>query len=311
MLTIKEMTDRINHLRQERHAVILAHNYQLGEVQDIADFTGDSLELSMIAAKNAAETIVFCGVHFMAETAAILSPEKTVLLPAKNAGCQMADMCTAADLRKLKAQHPDAEVICYVNSSAEVKAECTLCVTSANAFGLIRNISDDREIIFVPDRNLGANIVNTTGRKMILWDGCCPVHERITTAMIAAKRAEFPDAQLIVHPEAAPEVVAWADKVLSTGGMCHYVKTTTAKQVIVATEIGLIHRLRKDNPTLQYIPLSEQMVCPDMKMARLIDVLNALEKMQYRITVPEDIRVKAELPIRRMLDESERLASVR
>lgn len=307
MLTVKEMTEKINRLKQERGAVILAHNYQLGEVQDIADFTGDSLELSMIAANSEARVIVFCGVHFMAESACILSPEKTVLLPVKQSGCMMADMCDAAELRQLKAQHPGAEVVCYVNSSAAVKAESTLCVTSANAFDLVRFIPAGHEIIFVPDRNLGANIVKATGRQMILWDGCCPVHQRITPEMITAKRAEYPDAIVVVHPEASPEVVALADKVLSTGGMCRYVKATTAKQIIVATEIGLIHRLRKDNPNLQYIPLSEQLVCPDMKMTRLEDILAALEKMQYRITVDEAIREKAQRPIRRMLDESERI----
>lgn len=311
MLNHQELCERIQYWKQQRQALILAHNYELGEVQDIADFAGDSLELSMIAAKNDAAMIVFCGVHFMAETAAILAPEKTVLLPVKAAGCRMADLCPVEELRKLKAQHPGAEVVCYVNSSAEVKAESTLCVTSANAFGLVKNLPADREIIFVPDRNLGANIMRTTGRNMILWDGCCPIHDRITAAMIAAKRAEFPDAQLIVHPEAAPEIVALADKVLSTGGMCHYVKTTKAKQVIVATEIGLIHRLRKENLLVQYIPLSEQLICSDMKLIQLTDVLAALEREQYRITVPEAIRVKAEIPIRRMLDESERLTAIR
>jgi len=311
MTTHSEIVSRLQELKAQRRAVILAHNYQLGEIQDIADYCGDSLELSMIAAQSDADVIVFCGVSFMAETAAILSPRKIVLSPVRNAGCRMADLCDAEDLRKLKAQHPNAEVVCYVNSSAEVKAECTLCVTSANAFGLVRNLPADREIIFVPDRNLGANIIHATGRKMILWDGCCPVHDRMTPEMVAARRAEFPDAQLIIHPEARPEIAALADKVLSTGGMCHYVKTTAAKQIIVATEIGLIHRLRKENPNVQYIPLSEQLICPDMKMILLPDVLAALERMQYRVTVPEPIRVKAEAPIRRMLDESERPGVVR
>lgn len=303
-----EMIVRINELRKKHNAIILAHNYQLAEVQDIADFTGDSLELSMIAAKNSADVIVFCGVHFMAETAYMLSPEKTVLLPVKQAGCLMADMATGPALKRLKAKHPGAVTVCYVNSTAAIKAECDLCVTSANAFDLIRNIPVDREIIFVPDMNLGANVANMTGRKMILWQGFCPTHMRISPGMILEKKKEFPDAKILMHPEATPEVVAMADEVLSTGGMCRYVKSTLAKQVIVATEIGIIHRLKKENPHIVYIPLSEQMVCPDMKMTRLPDILDALEKMRYKITVPEDVRVKAVRPIQRMLDESANLA---
>ncbi len=307
----KEMVERIVQLKKKHNAIILAHNYQLGEVQDIADFTGDSLELSMIAAKNDADVIVFCGVHFMAETAYMLSPRKTVLLPVKQAGCLMADMAKGGELKRLKARHPDALTVCYVNSTAAVKAECDLCVTSANAFDLVRALPADREIIFVPDMNLGANIMNATGRKMILWQGFCPTHMRVTAEMIAARRREFPDAPVIIHPECSPEVVAMADEALSTGGMCRYVKSTGAKQVNVATELGLIHRLKKENPDIVYIPLSEQMVCPDMKMIRLHDVLQSLERMRYKITVPEDIREKAVRPIQRMLEESARLSTGR
>lgn len=305
----KEMIARINQLRKKHNAIILAHNYQLGEVQDIADFTGDSLELSMIAAKNDADVIVFCGVHFMAETAYMLAPQKTVLLPVKQAGCLMADMANGTALQRLKAKHPGALAVCYVNSTAAVKAECDLCVTSANAYDLVRGLPADREVIFVPDMNLGANIALATGRKMLLWEGFCPTHMRVTPEMIAAKKREFPDAPVMIHPEARPEVVAMADEVLSTGGMCRYVKTSKAKQIIVATEIGLIHRLKKENPDIVYIPLSEQMVCPDMKMTRLADVLQALEKTRYKITVPEDVRIKAVRPIERMLEESAKLAS--
>ncbi|MDD3118155.1 MAG: quinolinate synthase NadA [Victivallales bacterium] len=304
----KEMIARIDRLRKSRHAVILTHNYQLGEVQDIADFTGDSLELSMIAAKNSAEVIVFCGVRFMAETAAMLAPEKTVLLPVATAGCLMADMADGEALRQLKAQHPGAVTVCYVNSTAAVKAECDLCVTSANAFELVRNIPADREIIFVPDRNLGGNIIRATGRPMIMWDGFCPTHMRITPAMVQARRREFPAAKIIAHPEVRPEVAELCDEVMSTGGMCRYVKSAPCRELIIATESGIIHRLRKENPDLVYIPLSEQIVCPDMKMTRLGDVLRALETMQPRITVPEPLRERAVLPIRRMLEQSARFA---
>ena len=304
-LSDNEIVKRINVLRRERKAIIIAHNYQLAEIQDIADFTGDSLELSMIAAKNDAEIIVFCGVHFMAETAFILSPGKTVLLPVKQAGCLMADMAGGDALRQLKAQHPGCLTVCYVNSTAEVKAECDLCVTSANAFELIKRLPADREIIFVPDMNLGANITNATGRPMILWQGCCPTHMRITREMILARKKEFPGAKVLLHPEAPPVTLDLADAVLSTGGMCRYVRETApGSTIIVATESGIIHRLKKENPALCYIPLSEQIVCPDMKMTRLADVLSALEHDRYRISLPEELRVRALHPIRRMLDES-------
>lgn len=304
-LTDSEMIARIDALRKQHNAIILAHNYQLAEVQDIADFTGDSLELSVIAARNDADVIVFCGVHFMAETAYILAPGKTVLLPVKQSGCLMADMADAEDLKKLKAANPGAIAVCYVNSTAAVKAECELCVTSANAAKLVGKLPANQKIIFVPDMNLGANVAKETGRDMILWQGFCPTHMRISTQMIEAKKAEFPEAKVIIHPEAPPEVIHLADEVLSTGGMCRFVRETNAKQVIIATESGIIHRLKKENPELLYIPLSEQMVCPDMKMTRIVDVMNALEHMQHRITVPEAIRVKAEIPIIRMLEGSE------
>lgn len=305
MLTDDKIRERIAVLKKERNALILAHNYQLGEVQDIADITGDSLELSMAAARNDAGVIVFCGVHFMAETAFILSPEKTVLLPVERSGCLMADMAGADELRRMKAEHPGAVAVCYVNSTAAVKAECDLCVTSANAFELVNAIPADKEVIFVPDMNLGANVMKATGRRMLLWEGFCPTHMRISPEMIMERRREFPDAEVIVHPEAPPEVVAIADHSMSTGGMCRYVKETRATRLIIGTETGIIHRLRKENPRISYIPLSEQLVCPDMKMTRLIDVMEALEFDRYRISVPEDLRVKARRPIMRMLGREE------
>jgi quinolinate synthase len=303
-LTEKEIIDRINELRKQKNAIIITHNYQLGEVQDIADFTGDSLELSMKAADTEADLIVFCGVKFMAETAAILSPEKTVLLPVMESGCPMADMADAEDLIKMKKDHPDALVVTYVNSSAEVKALTDVCVTSANALKIVSSLPKDREIIFVPDKNLGAYVQMKTKRKMILWPGFCPTHMRITSQSILQKKLEYPDAKVIIHPESRLEVIALADEVLSTGGMCKFAKNTDAKKIIVATEIGLIHRLRKENPDKMFIPVTEQAVCPNMKMHRIENVLESLEKMKHRITVPENIRIPAEKAIRKMLEMS-------
>ncbi len=303
-LTEKEIIDRINVLRKQRNAIIMTHNYQLGEVQDIADFTGDSLELSMKAAETKADVIVFCGVKFMAETAAILSPEKTVLLPVMESGCPMADMADAEDLMKMKKEHPDALVVTYVNSSAEVKALTDVCVTSANALKIVSALPADKEIIFVPDRNLGAYVQRKTGRKMILWPGFCPTHMRITPQAIIQKKQEYPDAKVIIHPESRLDVIDLADEVFSTGGMCKFAKQTDAKKIIVATELGLIYRLKKENPDKIFIPVTEQAVCPNMKMHRMDNVLESLEKMRNKISVPEDIRVPAERSIRRMLEMS-------
>ena len=293
--------DKIKRLCQEKNAIILAHNYQLGEVQDIADYVGDSLELSMKAAALTEKVIVFCGVKFMAETAKILSPDKTVLLPRADAGCPMADMADAAELRHLKAQHPGALAVCYVNSTAEVKTECDICCTSANAAGIIAGLPPDREIIFLPDRNLGANVELQTGRKMILWPGFCPTHMRIIPEMVEKRRREYPDAVLMVHPECPPEVTALADQVLSTGGMMRFARQIESREIIVGTELGLIYRLEAENPGKRFIPLSEQAVCMNMKMTTLDDVLAALEIMQPEIILDEDVRARAELPIRRML----------
>lgn len=300
--TDKEMIERINELRDEMNAVILTHNYQLGEVQDIADFVGDSLELSIKAAKTAADVIVFCGVKFMAETAYILSPEKTVLLPALESGCPMADMAEADELKKLKSKHPGALVVTYVNSSAEVKALSDICVTSANAVKIVKSLPEDKEIIFVPDKNLGAYVQRKTGREMVLWPGFCPTHMRISAEQLKQRIAEFPEAKVIVHPESRLEVIDLADEALSTGGMMKYVKETDARQFIVATEVGMIYRLTKENPGKQFIPVSEQAVCPNMKMHRLETVLHSMEHMKHIIEVPEKIRILARKPISRMLE---------
>lgn len=298
----KEMIERINLLRKERNAVILAHNYVLGEVQDIADFVGDSLELSIKAKNTDCNVIVFCGVKFMAETAKILSPGKTVLHPVPASGCPMADMADADKLRKLKALHPGAVTVCYVNSTAEVKTEVDICCTSANAAKIVAAIPADKEVIFLPDKNLGANVSIALNRPMILWPGFCPTHMRITAEMILRKKNEFPDAFVIVHPECTPDVVALADKYLSTGGMLRFARETEHKKIIVGTEQGIIHRLQRENPDKMFIPVSEQAVCPNMKMIELNDVLNSLEKMQYEIILDPDTIAKAAAPIIKMIE---------
>ena len=285
-----QLVDKIEKLKKQQSAIILAHNYQPGEIQDIADYTGDSLGLSVKASQTDAKVIVFCGVRFMAETAAILSPEKTVLLPDKLAGCPLADMADTERLRQLNAEHPGAAVVCYVNSSAEVKAESDICCTSANAARVVAQIEPDREIIFLPDQYLGSYVQGVTGRKMTLWPGFCPTHMRILPEHIALKRKQYPDARVIVHPECRREVALEADEVLSTGGMCRYARETDASTIIVGTEVGIIHRLQKENPDKHFVPATAQAICPNMKLITLEHVLWALEELQHRIEVPGEIR---------------------
>lgn len=298
-----DLQRRVRELREERGAVVLAHNYQLGEVQEVADFLGDSLDLSKRAAETDAKVIVFCGVRFMAETAAILSPDKVVLLPEPAAGCPMADMIDAESLRAMKAKHPGAAVVCYVNTSAEVKAEADVCCTSANAAEVVSRFPADREILFVPDRNLGRNVQLQTGReRMTLWPGFCNVHDRIRPEHVARRRAEHPAAAVIVHPECRPEVVELADAALSTSGMVRFAAETEARTVVVGTELGLIYRLAKENPDKTFVPLTEQAVCPTMKMTTLEGVVWALESLEPRVTVEEEVRRRAEVAVRRMTD---------
>jgi quinolinate synthase len=297
----KEIIDKIIKLKKEKNAIILAHNYVLGEVQDIADFCGDSLELSFKAANVKEKVIVFAGVKFMAETAKIISPEKTVLHPLPESGCPMADMADAESLRELKKQYPDAITVCYVNSTADVKTEVDICCTSGNAEQIIEALPRDKQIIFLPDKNLGANIANKLDRKMILWDGFCPTHMRIQPEMIERRRKEFPNAIVMVHPECTPEVVELADESLSTGGMLAFAKETDAEQIIVGTELGIIHRLQKENQDKMFIPISAQAVCMNMKMFNLEDILESLEKMQYEVELDTDVIEKARKPIERML----------
>jgi len=292
----------IEELKRRRNAVILAHNYQLPEVQDIADFVGDSLELSRRAARVESDVIVFCGVHFMAETASILSPDKTVLLPAIDAGCPMADMITAEQLRQLKQEHPKAVVVCYVNSSAEVKAESDYCCTSANAVGVVNSLQDSaEEIIFVPDKYLGQWAASQAGRDLILWNGYCPTHARILEYDIVRLKQEHPQAVAMVHPECTGPVRNAADEVLSTGGMCRFAQSSPAEEFIVGTEIGILHRLQKENPGKRFYPALDAAVCPNMKKITLEKILWALENMQPEVRVPPDVREKALRPIERMV----------
>jgi quinolinate synthase len=295
-----ELIERIGDLKERRQAVILAHNYQAGEVQDIADFVGDSLDLSQTAARTEAKVIVFCGVHFMAETASILSPDKTVLLPDINAGCPMANMVTASQLRDKKRELAHVSTVCYVNSSAEVKAESDICCTSANAVRVVESLDSD-EILFVPDQYLGHYVSTKTDKKLTLWPGYCPTHVRIMPEDIVKLRQGYPQAKVIVHPECRPEVINLADEVLSTSGMIGFARRTDAEVIIVGTEIGILHRLRKETPAKRFLPASERAVCPNMKKINLEKILWSLEELSPEVKVPEEIRLKAKLAVDRML----------
>ena len=295
-----KLEEQIAELKKARNAVILAHNYERDEVQDIADFTGDSLELARKAATVEADVIVFCGVYFMAETAAILNPRKTVLIPDPTAGCPMADMITGEQLRALKAQHPGAAAVCYVNSTAEVKAECDICVTSGNAERVMAQFPKDREILFVPDQHLGSHIAGKLGVQYVLWPGYCPTHARLTAKQIADARAAHPGATVMVHPECTREVRDAADQRLSTGGMCAYARNSPDTEFIVGTELGILHRLRKENPGKQFHPAA-QLVCPNMKKTTLDKVRDSLANLETRVTVPEDVATRARRAIEAML----------
>jgi quinolinate synthase len=291
----------IRELLARRNAVLLAHNYQRDEIQEIADITGDSLGLSQEAARSGAEVIVFCGVHFMAESAAILSPSKTVLLPRMDAGCPMAEMITADDLRAWRTVHPGAVVVTYVNSSAEVKALSDICCTSGNAVNVVRSVPPEKEIFMVPDRNLAHYIAKVSGRRLSWWDGYCPTHERLTAADTARAMGAHPDALLVVHPECRPEVVAMADAVLSTSGMYSYCRRSTAKEFVVGTEMGILYRLRKENPGKKFHLASRALICPNMKLTTLEDVRDALATLSPVVTVPREIREKAHAALEAML----------
>lgn len=296
----QDLQKRIQQLKKERNALILAHNYQIDEVQDIADFVGDSFGLSQKAAGTDQDVIVFCGVNFMAETAAILAPEKTVLLPEKMAGCPMADMITADDLREARQKYPEAAVVCYVNSSAEVKAECDICCTSANAVKIVNSLAEE-QVLFVPDGNLAHWVSLNSSKKVIPWEGFCPTHHRITLADIDQVRRARPGAPVAVHPECHPDLVAQADFVGSTGAILDFARKSNAEEIIIGTEMGILHRLEDENPDKKFYLLSSRLICPNMKYTTLEKVAASLEKMQTVIKVPEEIARKARVTLEKML----------
>ncbi len=289
---ITDIQSRIKELKKKHHAVLLAHNYQIGEVQDVADFVGDSLELSQKAAQVESDIIVFCGVHFMAETAAILSPEKTVLLPEKDAGCPMADMITASEMREWKKRYPGRKVVCYVNTTAEVKAECDICCTSSNAVEVVESLDGD-EILFAPDKNLAAYVARYTNKKIIPWDGYCYVHNNIHVKDVEEKRRLYPDAEVWVHPESRPEVIDIADKVFSTGKMVKEARKTKKNKIILGTEAGMTYRLKQENPDKEFYPAKDLSFCFNMKKIDLNKVLKSLEDLKYKVEIPSEISKKA------------------
>lgn len=292
--------EKISKLKKKNNAVILAHNYQRGEIQDVADFVGDSLGLSQQAAKTDADLIVFCGVHFMAETAALLSPDKTVIMPDEHAGCPMASMITARELREKKKLYPNAKVVCYVNTTAAVKAESDICCTSSNAVKIVSSIPEDEEIIFVPDKSLGAYVSSCLDREMMYWEGYCPTHHRILAEQIVEMKSEHPAAEVVVHPECTPDLLALADHVASTTGILNYTKSSKSKEFVIGTEIGILHRMKKENPDKTFMPVTPLSDCPNMKLNTLEKLLWSLEDIQFVVTVPEEIAVEARKAIQRM-----------
>lgn len=297
----EEIRDKIAKLKKEKNAVILSHNYQIGEVQDVADYIGDSLGLSQKAAQVDAKIIVFCGVRFMAETAKILAPEKTILIPDVRAGCPMADMITASELREWKRNYPGSKVVCYVNTTAEVKAECDICCTSSNAVTVVNSLNTD-EILFAPDKNLAAYVARHTKKKIIPWDGYCYVHRYIKARDIREKRNLHPEAEVWVHPECLPEVIDLADKVLSTGKMVQEARKIKKKEVIIGTETGIVYRMKKENPTKNFYPARNTALCFNMKKIDLGKVLRSLENMIHKVEVPLEISQKARGAIERMVE---------
>lgn len=301
-MTNNELINKILELKEKRNAIIVAHNYQIDEVQEVADIVGDSFALSKYCATTNADVIVFCGVHFMAESAKILSPEKTVLLPEIDAGCPMADMVTAEELREAKKKYPDAAVVCYINSSAEVKAESDICCTSSNVVNVVRSLKQ-KDIIFIPDQNLGSYVASMVPEKnIILWQGFCPTHHRVGVDEVIKVRELHPDALLLAHPECRPDVVAAADYVGSTKNIIDYASNSSNKKFIIGTEMGVLFKLKKDNPNKTFYLLSKGMVCPNMKKTTLKSVYNALNEMKYNIELEEGIRVAAQRSLERMLE---------
>ncbi|MHB1926139.1 MAG: quinolinate synthase NadA [Leptospirillum sp.] len=301
---VAPMVERIQFLKEKHRAIILAHNYQVGEVQDVADLIGDSLELARYAASTDADVIVFCGVHFMAETAKIMNPSRKVVVPDLKAGCPMSDMITPEEVDRLRLKNPGAVVVTYVNSPASVKAKSDICCTSANAVRIVSSIPPETPVIFIPDQFLGDYVQRETGRKLILFEGFCPTHMRIMASDIDRARAENPDAFVIAHPECQPDVAIRADVVASTSRMASAVRDSAARQVVVGTEIGMIHRLRKENPTKEFIPACSTCDCANMKVNSLEKILWSLEDLAPEITLPEDVIRGARKALDRMIELS-------
>ncbi len=300
MSDFNQLKERVAKLKEELKAVIVAHNYQRPEVQDIADFVGDSLELSRQCTEVDAETIVFCGVRFMAETAAILNPKRTVLLAEGSAGCPLADMITVDELREWKQRYPRAFVVCYINSSAEIKAESDICCTSANGAEVVNSVPGN-DILFVPDQNLGHYVSTQTKKNIILYPGYCYVHHRLKPEQVKLAKKLHPDAQVLVHPECRPEVIALADAALSTSQMLRYVRASSHQSFIIGTEEGLLHRLRLENPGKSFYLVTNSQICTDMKKATLEILIQTMQFRQNIVTVPEAIRIKAKQAVDRML----------
>ena len=298
----EDLIRNILRLKQQMNAVILAHNYQPPAIQDIADMTGDSLELSRKAASTTADIIVFCGVAFMAETAAILNPGKTVLLPRLDAGCPMADMITPDDVRAVRAEHPEIPIVTYVNSTAAVKAESTVCCTSANSIHVVESFKEHDAVYMAPDQNLAKYTARHTRKKVYHWNGYCPIHHNLTVEAVQEKKKEHPDALFLAHPECPPEILDLADMVQSTSGMLRFVAESSHEAFIIGTEEGILHPMRKKNPEKRFYSFSGTMVCPDMKKTSLEDVLRAMETLQPRVSVPEEIRIRALDAVERMLN---------
>jgi quinolinate synthase len=299
-MELPEIKQEIRRLLDQHDAILLAHNYQRDEIQEIADITGDSLALSISAAETEHKVIVFCGVHFMAESAALLAPDKVVLIPRSDAGCPMADMVTAEGLREMKKKYPDATVVTYVNSTAAVKAESDICCTSSNAINVINSLDAD-EVILVPDQNLGRYIAKHTDKTCYFWEGYCPTHERLSVEDIERAKQEHPDALFMAHPECPPEILDMADHICSTSGMYSYANENPASKFIIGTEMGILYRLRKDNPEKEFILPTSKLICPNMKLTSLEDVLKCLQTMSPEVCVPDDVRDKARLTLDRML----------
>lgn len=307
----EKLSYEIKQFKQDRNAVILAHNYQVPDVQDIADFVGDSLGLAQQAGDTDADTIVFCGVHFMAETASMISPDKTVLIPDLDAGCSLADSITADQLREWKADHPDAVVVSYINTTAAVKAESDYCCTSSNAVDIVESIPEEKEILFLPDKFLGGYVEMQTGRELNIWEGVCHVHDKIGELNLGEKQKEHPDAEILIHPECGCSTSCMMKSAMyydcqdghihSTSGMLNHAKESDSEEFVVATETGILHRMKKENPDKEFYAANENSVCEFMKMITLEKLHASLKKNQFEVKVPEELVERARLPIERML----------